>query len=294
VAGFGRAAARLERMLYADDVGRGTLFAVTAVAIPTVLGAGAEHAVRRHPWARLLLTATVTWAVLGGAGLRGEGRAMAGLLRAQDLSGARARLRNLCAREADELTAEDLARATVESVAENTGDAVVAPLFWGAAAGVPGLVGYRAINTLDAMVGYRSDRYLRFGRAAARGDDLANLAPSRIAGAMTVLCAPWVGGSPVRALRVFRRDRRAHPSPNAGQIESAAAGALGVRLGGENVYHGDIESRPRLGEGRAPTPRDVTRAVRLTGSVTVLAAGSAVLASAVMSWFRHRKSPICD
>jgi adenosylcobinamide-phosphate synthase len=279
VAGFGRAATRLERALYADSVGRGAVFAATAVAVPVVLAAGAERLTRRRPWARMTLTAVVTWAVLGGSGLRKEGKAMAGLMRAQDLPGARGRLRNLCARDATALSFDELARATVESLAENTGDAVVAPLLWGAVAGIPGLVGYRAVNTLDAMVGYRDSRYGKFGRVAARTDDVANFLPSRIAGLLTIVSAPGVGGSVVSAYRVFRRDRRSHPSPNAGQIESAAAGALGVRLGGSNVYHGNTEHRPQLGEGREPVPRDILRAVRLTGTVTVLAGGIAVLVS---------------
>jgi adenosylcobinamide-phosphate synthase len=282
-------ATRLERALYADSVGRGAVFTVTAVTVPTVIGAGVEHATRRHPWARMMLTATVTWAVLGGAGLRREGREMADLLRVQDLPGARGRLRNLCARDATALSGDELTRATVESLAENTGDAVVAPLLWGAVAGVPGLVGYRAINTLDAMVGYRNSRYRRFGRVAARADDVANYLPSRVAGLLTVVSAPRVGGTTASAYRVFRRDRQSHPSPNAGQIESAAAGALGVRLGGPNVYHGDTEHRPRLGDGRDPLPQDVTRAVQLTGTVTVLSTGIAVLASAWLSRSRTRK-----
>jgi adenosylcobinamide-phosphate synthase len=171
-------------------------------------------------------------------------------------------------------------------MAENTSDAVVAPLLWGAVAGVPGLLGYRAVNTLDAMVGYRSARYLRFGWAAARLDDLVNLLPARVSGLLFALLAPAVGGSPAAAVRAWRRDAAAHPSPNAGPVEAAAAGALGVRLGGRTVYTHGVEERPRLGSGRAPTPDDLRRAARLSRLVGVAAA---VLSAGVAGWLDRRR-----
>src|SRR5439155_1094215 len=152
------------------------------------------------------------------------------------------------------------ARATVESVAENSSDAEVAPLVWGALAGVPGLVGYRAVNTLDAMVGHRSARYRRFGTAAARLDDVANLAPARLTAALTVVAARVVGGSWRGALRTWLRDGGRHPSPNAGRCEAAMAGALGIRLGGRNVYGQRVEQRPTLGDGRTAKPDDIRAA----------------------------------
>jgi adenosylcobinamide-phosphate synthase len=178
-----------------------------------------------------------------------------------------------------------MARAVVESVAENTSDAVVAPLLWGAVAGIPGLVAYRAVNTLDAMVGYRSARYLRFGWAAARMDDVANWIPARITAALTAACAPLVTRtSPVFVLNVVRRDGGRHPSPNAGRCEAAFAAALGVRLGGTNVYGGVTETRPDLGDGRAPEPEDIRRAVLLSRAVTVSATALAVLAVLAGDW----------
>jgi adenosylcobinamide-phosphate synthase len=171
-----------------------------------------------------------------------------------------------------------LARATVESLAENTSDAVVAPLLWAALAGVPGVLGYRAVNTLDAMVGYRSPRYLKFGWGSARLDDLVNLLPSRFTGLLTVGCAPLIGGSAAAAWRVWRRDAGRHPSPNAGHCEAAAAGALGVQLGGTNVYAGQAEVRPSVGSaGRWPEARDVRRAARLSRYVGVAGALAAIL-----------------
>ena len=188
-------------------------------------------------------------------------------------------LPSLCGRDPAELDATGLARAVVESVAENTSDAVVAPLLWGAVAGIPGLVAYRAVNTLDAMVGHRSARYLRFGWASARLDDVANWIPARVTAALTAACAPLVTrASPVAVLGVVRRDGGRHPSPNAGRCEAAFAAALGVRLGGTNVYGGVTETRPDLGGGRVPEPEDIHRAITLSRAVTVSATALAVLA----------------
>ena len=188
-----------------------------------------------------------------------------------DLAAARAIIPALCGRDPEALDAMGMARAGTESMAENTADAAVAPLLWGAVAGMPGLLGYRAINTLDAMVGYRSSRYARFGWAAARSDDVVNLVPARIAALLHAVLAPAVGGSARAALVAWRQDASAHPSPNAGPVEAAAAGALGVRLGGPTAYRHGIENRPRLGSGLPPTPDDLCRAARLSRLVAVAA-----------------------
>ena len=284
VAVFGRWAGALERRCYAPTRARGVGYTMVAVAGPVLLGLTAERATARSPLGRTLVTALATWVALGGTSLAREGMAMAGSLEAGDLPAARERLTHLCARDPADLPAADLARATVESMAENTSDAVVAPLLWAAVAGVPGVLGYRAVNTLDAMVGYRSPRYLRFGWASARLDDLVNLVPARLTGVLTVLCAPLVHGSPVGAWRVLRDDGARHPSPNAGHCEAAAAGALGVRLGGTNVYAGQTESRPEVGAlGRAPEVRDVRRSAALSRYVGLAGAAVAVVAAGVLS-----------
>jgi adenosylcobinamide-phosphate synthase len=275
VAGFGAVAGALERRLYAPDRRSGAAFAGLAVGVPVLGGAALAAATRRRPIARAALVAAATWTVLGGRTLRTEARTMAGHLERDDLPAARGRLGHLCGRDPSALDAPELARATVESVAENTSDAVVAPLIWGGVAGLPGLLGYRAANTLDAMVGHRSSRYARFGTAAARLDDLLNLAPSRLTGLLTIAAAPVVGGSRAEARRIWRRDRNDHPSPNAGQCESAMAGALGVRLGGRNVYFGRTEIRPFLGDGPRPAPADLRRAARISGTVGLAALGVA-------------------
>jgi len=272
VAGFGSAAGALERRLYAPNRRAGAAYALIAAGVPVVAGAVLSAGTRRWPYARAAVVAAATWTVLGGRTLRREAAVMAGHLERGDIESARGRLNHLCGRDPSALDEPELARATVESVAENTSDAVVAPLFWGGVAGLPGLLGYRAANTLDAMVGHRSERYARFGTASARLDDVLNLVPSRLTGVLTIGAAPLVRGTPAEALRVWRRDRNDHPSPNAGQCESAMAGALGVRLGGRNVYFGRTETRPFLGDGPRPSARHVRKAARVSGAVGLAAA----------------------
>ena len=287
VAGFGTAAAALERRLYAPNRRSGAAFTAAAVGVPALAGLAAAVATRRHPVLRAGLVAAATWTVLGGRTLRRESRIMARHLDAGDLAAARGRLNHLCGRDPSGLDEPELARATVESVAENTSDAVVAPLVWGGLLGLPGLLAYRAANTLDAMVGHRSPRYARFGTPSARLDDLLNLLPARLTGLLTIAAAPVAGGSPRETLRVWRRDRNDHPSPNAGQCESAMAGALGVRLGGRNVYFGRSETRPLLGDGPRPSAKHLRRAARMSGAVgwgaLAVAAATAVLRGAVTS-----------
>ena len=272
VAGFGRFAAAVERGVWRDSRAAGVLHAAVCVGAPVAVAA-----VARRQGRETVLTALATWVVLGGTSLGREADLMARHLQSGDLDAARARLRHLCARDPAGLGEKELTRATVESVAENTGDAVVAPLLWGAVAGVPGLVGHRAVNTLDAMVGYRSERYANFGWASARLDDLANLVPARVTGLLTVPAARAVGGCPRRAARALAAGRREHPSPNAGWCEAAAAGALDVRLGGTNTYGARTETRPTLhSAGREPEVADIRRAVRLSRAVGVGAAALAV------------------
>ncbi len=292
VSGYGRAAAALERRMYAPTPQAGARYVAVAVGVPTALAVAANVATRRRPLVRATLVAATTWAVLGATSLRREGTAMASALRTGDLGAARRRLPHLCGRDPSALAPPELARATVESVAENTSDAAVGALFWGAVAGLPGLVAYRAVNTLDAMVGHRSPRYARFGAAAARLDDAANVVPARLTAALTVAVAPLVGGSPVRTLWAWLRDGRRHPSPNSGQCEAAVAGALGVRLGGRNVYAGRVEDRPHLGSGRAPEAADIPRAVRLSAAVSAGATALAVAARLRRSWIR--RGPVQD
>lgn len=277
VAGFGRSAGALERHTYADRRSSGALHVAVLVGATAAGGAAIESLGRRHPWLHVISTAAATWAVLGGRSLVHEADVIGDQLATGDLPAARRQIRNLVGRDPSELTADDIARACVESVAENTADAVVAPLLWGAVAGVPGLLGYRAVNTLDAMIGHRSPRYERFGWAAARLDDVANWIPARVAGAWAMIAAPAVRGRPGDVLRAVRRDAHRHPSPNAGVVEAAFAGALDVRLGGVNVYHGQPEDRGTLGDGAPVQVSDIPRAARLSRWVAAGALATAVV-----------------
>jgi adenosylcobinamide-phosphate synthase len=277
VAGFGQAAAALERRVWQDSRAAGVGYAAVCVGTATALGAAGQRLTRDRPLTRTALTAAATWAVLGGTSLGRAAGTMQHHLDAGDLPAARAHLSTLAGRDPSGLAEAELVRATVESVAENTSDAAVAPLFWGAVAGLPGLLAYRAANTLDAMVGYRSSRYARFGWASARLDDVLNWVPARVSAALTVLTAPLAAGSPAGAWRAWRRDGAAHPSPNAGRCEAALAGALGLRLGGRNVYGTRVEERPALGDGQPPVRGDIRRAVRLSRAVWTTAAAVAAL-----------------
>ncbi|MFZ3571332.1 cobalamin biosynthesis protein [Streptomyces sp. BH097] len=273
VAGFGRAAAAVERGLWRDHRGAGALHTVVCAGGAAALAAVASRAVRRSPAASVALTAAATWAVVGGTSLGREARGVGSALEAGDVELARELLPRLCGRDPQGLDADGIARGVVESVAENTSDAVVGALVWGAIGGVPGLVAFRAVNTLDAMVGHKSAKYRRFGWASARLDDVAGWPGARLTGVLAVLA----GGRPRQALEAWRADAGRHPSPNAGVVESSFAGALGVRLGGTLAYGGRVEHRPVLNApGRAVEVRDVDRAVRLSRRVSLLALGVCV------------------
>ena len=277
VARFGQAAAELERRAWRDSRAAGAGYTAVCVGTTAGLGTAAHRLTADRPLARTAVTAAVTWAVLGGTSLGRAATAMAAHLEAGDLPAARAHLSTLAGRDPSTLGEPELVRATVESVAENTSDAAVAPLFWGAVAGLPGLLAYRAANTLDAMVGHRSVRFERFGWASARLDDVLNWAPARLTAALTVLVAPLAGGSAAGAWRSWHRDGASHPSPNAGRCEAALAGALDLRLGGRNVYGSRVEERPVLGDGRPPARGDIGRATRLSRAVWAAAAVLAAL-----------------
>ncbi|HEY7147232.1 MAG TPA: cobalamin biosynthesis protein [Streptosporangiaceae bacterium] len=281
VAAFGRAAQAAVARCYADSTRRGTGFTAGCVLAVVLPAAAAQRLTRGRPWLRFAAVAASAWTVTAAASLTAEANRIGQALAGGDLDAARAALPSLCGRDPAGLGERELARAVVESVAENTSDAVVAPLLWGALAGLPGLLGYRAVNTLDAMVGYRSARYRRFGWASARLDDVLNWAPSRLTGVLACALAPAAAGRPAAAWAVMRRCGARHPSPNAGWCEAAFAGALGVRLGGESSYAGVREFRPVLGDGPAPGPADIARAVRLCRVITAAAAlGCAAVAAA--------------
>lgn len=266
VAWFGRVMQHVEGALWADGRGRGAAHAATGLAV----GWASGRAVRS--------TALATAVATGGRGLATAARTVAAALAAGDLEGARARLPALVGRDTSHLDEKEVCRAVVESVAENTVDALVAPALYAAAGGAPAVLAHRAVNTMDAMVGHRNARYARYGWAAARLDDAANWVPARATALLVATARPRRARE---VLSAVRHDAPAHPSPNAGVAEAAFAAALGVSLGGVNRYGERTEERPPLGSGAAPGVDDVERAVRLmtdVRSILVVSLGTWALA----------------
>ena len=289
VAVFGGLAQRAEQRWWADDRRAGVTYAAALVGGVTAAGLATERTTHRHPWLRFLATAATTWAVLGGRSLLQEAHAVTTQLATDDLEAARRQLTHLVGRDTDTLDEPGIARATIESLAENTSDAVVAPLLAGAVAGIPGLMAYRAANTLDAMVGHRSARHANFGWASARLDDAFNWVPARVTALLAVLLAPAVGGRSSVARQIWHRDAHGHPSPNAGPVEAAFAGALGVQLGGINMYGGRVEDRSTLGDGPAPTRSDIEVAAHLATLVSHGAAAAAFTVALTRQRRRRRR-----
>lgn len=260
--GFGWLANRAEALFYgpANAVPwarrrRGLLallMLLGGIALPLWLGL---RAMGGHAW---IAEAALLYLTLGGASLGQHAAEIRSALQAGDLAQAREKVGRIVSRDTAAMDESAVARAGVESVLENGCDAVFGALFWFFVAGAPGAVAYRLVNTLDAMWGYKNDRYLYFGWAAARLDDVLNWVPARL----TALTYALFGNAP-QAWRCWREQSRAWESPNAGPVMAAGAGALDVQLGGPACYHGQIEERPPLGAGAAPGERDIGRAVAL-------------------------------
>jgi adenosylcobinamide-phosphate synthase len=223
----------------------------------------------------VLGTPLSTYLAVAGRALGEAAMAVSEALAAGDLDGARSLLPALVGRDPSGLDEKEIVRAVVESVAENTVDAVVAPALWGAWLGGPGALGYRAVNTLDAMVGHHSLRYEHYGWASARLDDMAGFVPARVTASLVAAVRPLTAAA---VWQVVRRDAPHHPSPNAGVAEAAFAAALGLRLGGSNRYGERVELRPPLGDGRPAELADISRAVRLSNDIGLALAGLLVVA----------------
>ena len=225
-----------------------------------------------HPALSFALQVLWCWQALAAKGLRQESENVCRALVTGTLDDARKAVSRIVGRDTAALSREGVIRAAVETVAENFSDGVVAPLFWMLLGGAPLALAYKAVNTMDSMVGYKNDRYLYFGRAAAKLDDAANWLPSRLAALLLVAAAPLTGQNAGRAFAIWRRDRRKHASPNSAQTESAMAGALGVRLAGPASYFGKIHQKPWIGDDTRPIePEDITRAGRMLYAGSVLA-----------------------
>lgn len=283
VAGFGRVAASAEQRLYADNRLRGIAYSTLLVGSTGLLGLVADSFSRRRPLVNTALTAGATWAVLGGRSLGREAGAVHGFLQAGEIAAARQQLTHLVGRDTSGLDESEVSRATIESVAENTSDAVVAPLVAGAFGGIGGLLAYRAANTLDAMVGHHTTRYENFGWASARLDDVLNVPGARLSATLATVLAPTIGGQSANAWRVWRRDAKHHPSPNAGPVEASFAGAMNVTLGGVNRYGEHLEDRHTLGDGPLATAKDIERSVQLARNVGI----AATVVGAVIASRKH-------
>ena len=248
--------------------GERTAGLVMALCVPLVsAGAGLlllYLAWRVHPWAYFAVSAFLCWQCFAARCLMTEAKKVVTCLETQGLAAGRRQVAMLVGRDTENLTEEQVIKAAVETVAENTSDGVVAPLLWMALFGATGGLLYKAINTMDSMVGYKNDRYLHFGRAAAKLDDGANYIPARLSALAMIGAAFLLKLDGRGAWRVWRRDRRNHASPNSAQTESACAGALGVRLGGNASYFGQLYEKPTIGDPRRPIERaDVHRACNL-------------------------------
>jgi adenosylcobinamide-phosphate synthase len=272
VVAFGRAMRAVEGVLHRDSRAAGVAHATVGVG----LGIAAGRLVRS--------AAVATWLAVAGRALERAALEVAAALDAGDVDRARALLPALVGRDPADLDEKEVARAVVESVAENTVDAVVAPACWALVAGAPGALGYRAVNTLDAMVGHRSPRYERYGWASARLDDLAGWVPARVTAALVAAARPRSAAAVWTAVRT---QAPAHPSPNAGVAEAAFAAALGLRLGGQSRYGDRVEIRPPLGTGRPAETADIARAVALARDVGALS----VVMSAISARITTRNAP---
>ena len=251
----------------------GTALTLTIVSTAYILtGAAIRQARRQSPLLGDTTELVLAWTCLAARNLHDEATQVTDALTARDLKRARLRLTRIVGRDTAHLDKSEIARAVIETLAESASDGILAPVFYMAVGGVPAAMAYKAINTLDSMIGHADQRYFYFGKAAARLDDLTNLIPSRLTAAMIVLASVLSGQThSSSALGIWLRDGSKHKSPNAGQPESAIAGALRVCLGGPNTYQGELIDAPRIGaEYRRPTLLRARQAIRLISLVTLL------------------------
>ena len=269
----------------------GTILAAALPAGTFAVASGAcALAYKLHPKLGFALETVWCWQALALKGLAQESAAVQRELEKGGLPAARKAVGRIVGRDTGNLTAEGVTKAAVETVAENFSDGVAAPLFYMLLGGAPLALTYKAVNTLDSMVGYKNDRYLYFGRAAAKLDDLANMAPSRLAALCWVGAAFLTGQDGKNAWRIWRRDRRNHASPNSAQTESACAGALHIQLAGPASYFGRMVDKPTIGDPDRPVePPDIGRANKMLYGAAGLALGAGLLARALTRNRRRRR-----
>ena len=264
------------------ELAAGTFFAVFVVAVSTAVPALLlALASRLSLWLVFALEVFWSFQILAAKSLKSESMKVYAALEEGDLPKARKAVSMIVGRDTQKLTEEGVAKAAVETVAENSSDGVIAPLLFLALGGPALGFFYKAVNTLDSMVGYKNDTYLYFGRFSAKLDDVLNFIPSRISGLLLVLASPLAGLSMEGAWKIFRRDRRNHASPNSAQTEAAAAGALGVQLAGDAYYFGKLYKKPTIGDPLRPVEyEDIRRVNRLMYAAVCLALVLVVLAAA--------------
>ena len=247
----------------------GAVGALVVIALAAALGWALQYALSSG-WIQIVLVGVLAWPLVALRSLHDHVAAVAKPLQAGDIAGARDAVSRIVGRDPAALDEAGIARAAIESLAENASDGIVAPVFWGALFGLPGIFGYKAINTLDSMIGHRTERHEAFGWAAARIDDVANFIPARLTGFLFVLLAPRRS----EALSCMTREARRHRSPNAGWPEAAMAGALGVRLSGPRIYQDSIANEPWLNEGgRDPLAADIGHGLTIYRRAMLLLAG---------------------
>ena len=213
---------------------------------------------------KLALEVFWCWQILAAKTLAKEGKMVCEKVRASDLIGARKQVGRIVGRDTGELTMTGVVKACVETIAESTSDGVIAPLFFMAIGGIPVGFLYKAVNTLDSMVGYKNEKYRYFGTCSARLDDILNFIPARITAILMILVSAFLGFDYKGAFRVWKRDRLKHLSPNSGNPEAAVAGALGIMLGGDAFYFGELHKKATLGDDvRNPEAEDINRAIKL-------------------------------
>lgn len=252
--------------------GGAAVAAVLPLGTLAVTGLACWGAARLHPALGLALQMLWCGQALAAKGLAQESRNVYKELAKGDLPAARRAVARIVGRDTQNLTAAGVTRAAVETVAENTSDGVIAPLLYMLLGGAPLALTYKAINTMDSMLGYKNEKYLYFGRIPAKLDDAANYLPSRLAGLLWCAAAALTGNSAKGAWRIWRRDRRSHASPNSAQTESACAGALNVQLAGPAYYFGEYYKKPTIGDAVRPIePEDIRRADRMMYAESLLA-----------------------
>ena len=237
-----------------------------------------------HPVVFLLLHTLWCWQAIAIRGLAKEAKNVYSYLSPEcDIEGARKAVSRIVGRDTQELTAEGVTKAAVETVAESFSDGVAVPFFYMMIGGAPLAITYKAINTMDSMVGYKNERYMNFGRGPAHLDDLAGLIPSRLAALMWIAAAGMMERSAGSAWRIWRRDNRNHPSPNSAQTESACAGALGVQLAGPAYYFGELYNKPTIGDKTRPIePDDILRTNRMMYAASLISLLLTIAVSAAL------------